>query len=199
MKLIILRHEERPNNSLFFTPLTENGKKNAEELKNKLPSNIDIIYSSPFLRTLQTIYPYCREYKKNVNAENAFYEFCQAPDFNYENYRHWVSEYNKFDHYKYLTNIINDKYNSKMFVSNIKFPEKESDIQNRVFPFIYNLCNKYKNTNKTILIVTHMSICNFIKKVFNKNIKIDNNFPTGYFEEIIINDDWKGIDGLQVA
>ena len=199
MKLIILRHEVRPNSSLFFTPLTEDGKINAEELKNKLPSNIDIIYSSPFLRTLQTIYPYCREYNKKVNAENAFYEFCQTPDFNYENYRHWVSEYNKFERYEYLKSIINCKYKSNVFVSNIKFPEKEINIRNRVFPFIYNLCKKYKNTNKTILIVSHMSICNFIKKVFNKNIKIDSEFPMGSFEEIIINEDWKGIDGLYVA
>ena len=44
-----------------------------------------------------------------------------------------------------------------------------------------------------------MSICNFIKKVFNKNIKIDSEFPMGSFEEIIINEDWKGIDGLYVA
>ena len=75
MKLIILRHEERPNNSLFFTPLTENGKKNAEELKNKLPDNIDLIYSSPFLRVLQTIYPYCKKHNKTVNVENSFYEY----------------------------------------------------------------------------------------------------------------------------
>ena len=199
MKLIILRHEERPKSSLFFTPLTENGLKNADKIKDKLPENVDLIYSSPFLRVLQTIYPYCKKNNKKVNIENSFYEYCQPPDFNNKNYRHFISDYDKFDHYKYLTNIINDKYNSKMFVSNIKFPEKESNIQNRVFPFIYNLCNKYKNTNKIILIVTHMSICNFIKKVFNKNIKINSEFPMGSFEEIIINNDWKGIDGLQVA
>ena len=199
MKLIILRHEERPDSSLFFTPLTEKGKINAKELENKLPSNIDIIYSSSFLRTLQTIYPYCMKYNKKVNAENAFYEFCQAPDFNYNNYRHSVSEYKNLKHYEHLKSIINYKYKSNIFVSNIKFPEEEINIRNRVFPFIYNLCKKYKNTNKTILIVSHMSICNFIKKVFNKNIKIDSNFPMGSFEEIIINEDWKGIDGVYVA
>ena len=56
MKLIILRHEERPNNSLFFTPLTKQGKINAYMLKDVLPENVDIIYSSSFLRTLETIY-----------------------------------------------------------------------------------------------------------------------------------------------
>ena len=196
MKLIILRHEERPNNSLFFTPLTENGKKNAEELKNKLQDNIDLIYSSPFLRVLQTIYPYCKKHNKTVNVENSFYEYCQPPDFNHNNHRHFISEYNKFEYYEYITNIINKKYKSSVFVSNIKYLEKEQDIQNRVFPFIYNLCKKYKNTNKTILIISHMSICNFIKKVFNKNIKIDGEFPMGSFEEIIINENWKGIDGF---
>ena len=121
------------------------------------------------------------------------------PDFNNKNYRHSISEYDKFERFKDLKSIINYNYESCVFVSNIKFPEQEINIRNRVFPFIYNLCKKYKNTNKTILIVSHMSICNFIKKVFNKNIKIDSNFPMGYFEEIIINEDWKGIDGLYVA
>lgn len=194
MKLIILRHGERPKSSLFFTPLTDKGIENAKKIKDVLPENIDIIYSSPFLRTLQTIYPYCKKYNKKINAENAFYEFCQKPDFYFENYRHWISEYEKFQHFNYLLDIINKDYQSKVFVSNIKFPENELNLRNRVFPFIYNLCNKYKNTNKTILIVTHMSICNFIKKVFNKNIKIDDDFPMGTFEEIIINKDWKGID-----
>ena len=199
MKLIILRHEEIPNCSLFYTSLTEKGKKNAEKLKDILPENIDLIYSSSFLRVLETIYPYCKKYNKKANIENAFYEYCQSPDFNMENYRHWKTNYKKIRNFKYLTHIINYKYKSKVFVSNIHFPEKELDIKNRVFPFIYNLCKKYKNTNKTILIVTHMSICNFIKKVFNKNIKIDSNFPMGSFEEIIVNEDWKGIDGIYVA
>lgn len=199
MKLIILRHEERPNSSLFFTPLTENGKQNAEKLKDEIPENIDLIYSSSFLRVLQTIYPYCKKYNKKVNLENAFYEYCQAPDFHYENYRHWGTEYKNFEHYNDLLDIINYKYKTKIFVSNIKFPETKEDIRNRVFPFIYNLCQKYKNTNKTILIATHMSICNFIKKVFNKDIKIDDTFPMGSYIELNIDENWKGIDGLYVA
>ena len=143
---------------------------------------------------MQTIYPYCKKYKKKANLENDFYEYCQAPDFYRDNYIHWCSEYKKLKHFNYLTDIINYKYKSKIFVSNINFPEKERDIKNRVFPFIYNLCKKYKNTNKTILIATHMTICNFIKKVFNKNIKIDDTFPMGLFIEINIDENWKEID-----
>ena len=199
MKLIILRHEERPDSSLFFTPLTEDGKINAEKLKDKLPENIDLIYSSSFLRVLQTIYPYCKKYNKKANLENAFYEYCQEPDFNYENYRHYPSEYNKFEKFNHLTDIINYKYKTKTFVSNILFPETEIDIKNRVFYFIYHLCKKHKKTDKTILIATHMTICNFIKKAFNKSIRINNKFPMGSFIEINIDENWKGIDGFYAA
>ena len=38
MKIIILRHEERPDCSLFFTPLTKNGLKKSHILKNILPT-----------------------------------------------------------------------------------------------------------------------------------------------------------------
>ncbi len=194
MRLIILRHEERYESSLFFTPLTNKGICNSEELINKLPKNIDIIYSSPFLTALETIYPYCKKYKKKINSENAFYEFCEKPDFNFHNYRHWITEYEK-SNFRYLKEIINNNYESKVYVSNILFPETNRDIQNRVFPFIYNLCKKYKNTDKTILIVTHMTICNYIKKFFDKNVDINKKFPMGFFEEIIITNKWKGIDG----
>jgi len=194
MKLIILQHEEKYNSSLFFTPLTEQGKNNSNKLKDILPENIDIIFSSPFLRTLETIYPYCKKYNKKVNTENAFYEFCEEPDFNTYNYRHWITEYKKTNYY-YLNDIINNNYKSKIFVSNILFPEDKINIQNRVFPFIYNICKKYKNTDKTILIVTHKTICNFIKKCFNKNHKIDSEFLMGSFEEITISKNWKGLDG----
>ena len=61
MKIYILRHEMRPlHDPRFMTELTEHGKHKAMfSLKNTL-KNISFthIYSSPFLRVLQTIAPY---------------------------------------------------------------------------------------------------------------------------------------------
>ena len=39
-----------------------------------------------------------------------------------------------------------------------------------MFPFIHNLCQKYKKTDKVFLIVTHGTIVNTIKKYFNRKV-----------------------------
>ena len=65
MKIIILRHGDRFESALYFTPLTAKGLEQADNIVDTLKSyNVDIIYSSPFLRTLQTIYPFCIETNK---------------------------------------------------------------------------------------------------------------------------------------
>ena len=57
MKLILLRHEKRENYPGFFSNLVENGFKDSIKLIKKLDKlNIDIIYCSPLVRTLQTIH-----------------------------------------------------------------------------------------------------------------------------------------------
>ena len=73
MKIIALRHGLRFDSALYFTPLTAEGLIQADNLVEPLKElNIDTIYCSPFLRTLQTIYPYCIETNKTVNIENTF-------------------------------------------------------------------------------------------------------------------------------
>ena len=66
MKIILLRHEERYSDIGFFSNLTERGIENScLFLPPKLKKlNIDVIFSSPFVRTIQTIYPYCNKYNK---------------------------------------------------------------------------------------------------------------------------------------
>ena len=55
MKIILLRHEKRGLDVGFMSPLTDEGYLNSIKLPQKLQSyKIDAIYSSPFLRTLQT-------------------------------------------------------------------------------------------------------------------------------------------------
>ena len=174
MKFIIIRHGERFDSTLYFTPLTANGLKQADDLADILKSyKIDMVYSSPFLRTLQTIYPYCIENNKQVNIENTFYECLRSNEFNYHNYRHSPKElYNTYPH---LMSIINNQYKSKLFVSNISYIEDYKQVKNRVFPFIYNLCHKHKNNDTVILIVTHATIVNTIKKFFDSDVHFGEN------------------------
>ena len=64
MKIFILRHEDRTMDATFFSPLTLKGLENSVELIDDLDNNeIDLIYSSPYIRTLQTIYPYSKKKK----------------------------------------------------------------------------------------------------------------------------------------
>ena len=63
MKLYILRHEDRTMDLTFFSPLTKNGLEKSIDLINYLEKEkINLIYSSPYIRTLQTIYPYSKIY-----------------------------------------------------------------------------------------------------------------------------------------
>jgi broad specificity phosphatase PhoE len=159
---------------LYFTPLTANGLKQADNLADILKSyRIDMVYSSPFLRTLQTIYPYCIENNKQVNIENTFYECLNSNEFNYHNYRHSYKELENA--YPHLGSIIDGNYGSKLFVSNISYVEDYKQVKNRVFPFIYNLCHKHKNNDTVILIVTHATIVNTIKKFFDSDVHFGEN------------------------
>ena len=94
MKLILLRHEERYENPLFFTSLTDKGLENSykyvsTQIRKFLP---DIIYSSPFRRTIQTIRPYCLKYKKKIHVDYSLYEYIHAKEFTEKTYKHHVTE-----------------------------------------------------------------------------------------------------------
>ena len=69
MKLYILRHEDRTQDATMFSPLTKEGLKNSLNLVDILQDlEIDYIYSSPFIRTLQTVHPFTQnlEIKKLI-------------------------------------------------------------------------------------------------------------------------------------
>lgn len=176
MKLYLLRHEKRDlDNPRFNSPLLKEGLKNADKLKYKLDElDIDVIFVSPFKRVLQTITPFYL-YKNGtitVNREFGLYEFIESDhNFDEENYHHDLSindeEYN----------ILNKYYESVVKLKEIKI---DQDIRMRVNKFINELIYKYQNSNKNILLVTHMSIINCI---LNKKDLMDY-FPMGGLCEI---------------
>jgi 2,3-bisphosphoglycerate-dependent phosphoglycerate mutase len=67
----LLRHEQRGYSISFDTTLTNSGLERAETIITpQLESrSIDIIYSSPFVRTLQTVRPFCEKTGLKVNLE----------------------------------------------------------------------------------------------------------------------------------
>jgi len=185
MKLFVLRHEERGIDPLPLSPLTSAGFINSITLINDIDKiNPDIIYCSPFLRAIETIYPYSRYRNKKINIENSLYEYVHAPEFKYYNYIHRPMDLNKSAYQELMTTRINTEYESFLNVYNINFPEIEENILSRVHNFIHKLESDKKLKNKTILFVTHMSTINAIKSYITPT-DLEADFHMGKMEQII--------------
>ena len=175
MKIYILRHEERPSDCSFFTPLTEQGLCNARKLilvLNEQDIKIDLILSSPFIRTLQTIYPYACNKKLNINLEYGLSEI-HIPECITERAVGMILPEYIAKSFNY-----NNKYESIIKYNDIKYPENIIDVKNRINKILKNLICKYINTDTNILLVTHQSLCIFalenIIKSENINLEIKN-------------------------
>jgi broad specificity phosphatase PhoE len=144
--------------------LSYNGFEEADELIGKLNNyKFDEIYCSPYLRTLQSIFPYCNSLSKNdlVNLE---YSLLPKNKIDMDDKATmFVNCYTDIkEYFNYITAILNTKYETSVYPSNVKINETIGDIENRLHPFLYNLRNKHYITNKTILIITHDDIAQHI-------------------------------------
>jgi len=169
-----MRHEIRYAHPGFFTSLTLKGKYNAEKLENQ-NTDFDFIFVSPFLRTIQTILPYCRKNNKKMKIEKSLYEHCDKLFFDSSTY-YYTWEDNK----KHFEGIILEDYIDTTYTSYLnkpKFPETTSDIKTRVWNFNNYLNHRYKN--KKILLVTHMYIVNTFKKLYDDTYDITLHYPCG--------------------
>lgn len=147
--LYILRHEKRPFNVGYKTELTNSGKKDASLSLQTLIScqKIDAVYSSPFVRTLQTVYPYCKKHNKKVRCDNGLYEFLNFGSFERT---HSLKEIED----KELLSIVDNEYNSLIKVDGLK-GESPAHMKNRIQLFVNYILN---TKDKNILIVSHQSV-----------------------------------------
>lgn len=193
MKIYILRHEDSTMDSTFFSPLTKKGLKNALSLMSLLrDKNIKTIYSSPFIRALQTVYPYSDKYKIPINLEYSLIEFQHNDIIPKSSYSVRLPEY--------IANDFNSKknYKSEFEPEDICFPEKIGDVKKRVKKFISNLIRNYHNRDINILIITHQLPCNIISMLSHKHSAdssdkkylIDTNYPTGGLSKIFDDKSW---------
>jgi len=144
-KLYLLRHEQRGDDISFESRLTLNGLKNSKNIVCPALENlsIDIIYCSPFIRTLQTIQPFCYKTGKKINIEWSIVEsFPHNPIISKE-----------------FTNIINHEYKSHIPYTHTTDQEiiYFEHLRQQVKRFILSL-----DHSKNILIVTHMPVINAI-------------------------------------
>lgn len=177
MKIYILRHEDRTMDATFFSPLTEKGLENSVDLIGDLEDEkIDLIFSSPFIRTLQTIYPYSKKKDLDINLEYSIAEFQHNKIIPEKSYQVRLPEYlaNKFNY--------NKEYKSLIYPENFKYPEEVKDIKKRVREFISTLIRNYVKTKKNIILVTHQIVCNILSEIAysNKNSESEYDLQTDY-------------------
>lgn len=187
MRIYILRHEERTIDCTFFAPLTKKGLDKSLKLTNYLLSlNIDEIYCSPFIRTLQTIYPYINKTNKKLKLEYGLMEIKHEsiipPKSHNVELPNYLAEFFNYD--------IN--YETLINTNEIKYPENTNDLKNRIYFFLRHLIMNYYKTNKNILLVTHQGVCNIILKIINNlyNVTDNTEYPLGQLSLIFDNDKW---------
>lgn len=154
-KFYLLRHgeskfnyEKRHQGWMEENPLTSNGLKQVEKISNKIANlSIDIIYSSPLLRTKQTAKIISEKIDKRVLYSKNLLDFRRSKS--QEGFM--VQEYSVLPEFK--TWIKNSNSNP-----NYSLPdgESKSSFSKRVNKFAL-YCN-HKYANKNILIVSHMDV-----------------------------------------
>ena len=159
MKLYILCNFSSIHPTVFSSPLDATGLENADNIVEDLEKiDINQIICSPFLKCMQTIYPFCIKNIRKINLEFSFHGTCNPLD-NIYSFHHFG--------YSYVEKIVNIRYQSKLLSSNMHKNENSNDIRHRIFPFLYNLYNRYKMSKERILIITHQNIQEYILKFFN--------------------------------
>jgi broad specificity phosphatase PhoE len=127
MKIYILRHEDRTQDCSFFAPLTKSGLENSIKLVKYLEKEkIDTIYSSPFIRTLQTIYPYAKEHDIKINIEYGLSELHNEEIIPKKAVGISLPEY-LAESFNY-----NSEYKTLIKPTDINYPEKNKDAQDRI-------------------------------------------------------------------
>jgi len=168
MKLYILRHEDRTQDCSFFSPLTKEGLDKSIKLISILKNeNINVIYSSPYIRTLQTIYPYSIKNNIKVNLEYGLCEIQHNDIIAKKSTGLYIPEYIA-ESFNY-----NSKYKSIIKPTDIKYPETTNDINDRVKHILKNILTQHMDSDDNILLVTHQSLCTSMAKIHDKKYNID--------------------------
>jgi broad specificity phosphatase PhoE len=191
MKLYILRHEDRTMDLTFFSPLTKNGLEKSVDLINYLEKEkINLIYSSPYIRTLQTIYPYSKKYNLKSKLDYSLTELYQDSNIPKKSYQITLPEYiaKSFD--------FDEEYNSLIMPSDINFPEDIKKFNERIKHFLKTIISNNYNTSNNVILVTHQGVIDIIMRILGKRdsslretVK-DLRYPKGSLTKILDEGEW---------
>ena len=165
MKLFILSNEiEKSEDPTFNTSLSEEGKNNfMNKTMNILKSiEFDEIYSSPFIKTLETIYPFVLSSKNKIKIDYSLSDVINDKRFKENPNLNLTVEQKK--------NFLVDKnYNSLWNPATLKYKERNMQVKHRLKMFLSFLNSKYEKKDLKILICTHQNICIKILNLLSKN------------------------------
>ena len=193
MKIYILRHEDRTMDASFFAPLTKEGLDNSVKLIKLLKEHeINKIFSSPFIRTLQTIHPYAKSINQPICIDYSLSEIQHPEIIPRKSYQISLPEYiaKSFN--------INPEYKSMFNPMDHVYPENEIHVETRVKNFLRKILNEYCDKDINIIIVSHQIVCNIILKIVNKynrtnkhiNLDVTYNYPKGGLTKIFNKKQW---------
>ena len=160
MNLIFLRHGEATDNvkeiisdkEIYWSTLTENGKKTVLDSIEILPKVIDKIYVSPFPRTIQTAHFVFDKYPNTeVVIEPRLHEIYHG----------------KYSHKKNnedLDQVRIKQIDNDYFIRLGQYGENRYDIESRLCDFLSDVYINNFNSN-TILIVSHGSVTSYMKRI----------------------------------
>lgn len=166
MKIHLLRHFQRHPFVYQLTSLNKEGLMRAKTFKFDHP--LDAIYSSPFIRCLQSVKPLSISKNLKINVENSLFEHTNSSQFNKLNYNKIVPM--STDGFN-----INTNYHSFLPLSEVEYND-EALLKQRVKKFIDHLT---KQNYENVLLVTHKSTVNSIRSIFDESIEIDSHYPMG--------------------
>lgn len=193
MKIYVIRHQEKFEDNTMFSPLTTKGLENSKKLidiLNKL--NINHMFSSPYLKSLQTIYPYSKSNDKEINIEYGLIEALRAPNIPKNSYNM------EFPHYLASQFNYNKKYKSQVNREELKYNESDKNIIKRLKRVLSYILKTYGSTKDNILIVSHMLPINAIIQIgakskhtnMPKDYPMSYEYPQGALTEIFKDNKW---------
>lgn len=171
MRLYFVRHGESTGNAqeIFYDdnkeyPLTEKGRQQALEQAKALENiSFDIVYASKLQRAVETADIICKHLELDFETDSSLNEFMLG-SLGGKRYSESMNEYAELADSWILKKEFNNKASNG---------ESFNDVRSRFFPFIECLIEKYKETDKNILIVAHGGLYRMMLPLLFTNIDHD--------------------------